>query len=271
MTVLTTPPASGLHGSRTSTEDETLVALKESLTRSYSKQSILYDARRSMSVTARFFFDVAYRTIDEMIGTTNQRTVHVDMPVGTARFFCYLRDQGRSHRMFGFDLSPGMLRASREKVNERSEQLALTQSDAFHLPLAENSVDILTNMRFFHLMPRRYWPSLLGEMRRVLRPGGFLITEMRNPLRGGAVARAVECRDQWFRGARPHAYVWPHQVARLFSNWERTETRGVGVDGLAQLSTILPRAARRLHGLARYAPFRYITRELVVKAYKPAR
>ncbi len=271
MTVLTTQPQSGMHESRTSPEDETLVALKEALTRSYSKQSILYDARRSMSVTARFFFDVAYRTIDEMIGTTNQRTVHVDMPVGTARFFCYLRDQGRSHRMFGFDLSPGMLRTSRKKLSGRSEQLALTQSDAFHLPLADNSVDILTSMRFFHLMPRRYWPSLLGEMRRVLCPGGFLIAEMRNPLRGGVVARAVECRDQWFHGARPHAYVWPHQVARFFSNWERIETRGAGVDGLAQLSTILPRTALRLHSLARYTPFCYLTRELVVKAHKPAR
>lgn len=270
MTVLAIQPDSDIHASRRVTEDEALAALKESLTRSYSKQSTLYDARRSMSVSARFFFDVAYRTIDEMIGATNERTVHVDVPVGTARFLCYLRDQGRAHRMFGFDLSPGMLHASREKISERSQQLALTQSDAFHLPLADDSVDILTSMRFFHLMPRRFWPPLLDEMRRVLRPGGFLIAEMRNPLRGGAVARAVEWRDQWFRGARPHAYVWPHEVAKLFSRWERIETRGAGLDGLAQLSTILPKAALRLHDLARYAPFRYLARELVVKAHKPA-
>ena len=126
-------------------------------------------------------------------------------------------------------------------------------------------------MRFFHLMPRRYWPALLVEMHRVLRPGGFLIAEMRNPLRGGVVARAVECRDQWFRGAQPHAYVWPHEVSRLFKDWEQIETRGAGLDGLAQLSTILPRTAQRLHGLARHAPFRYLTRELVVKAHKSAR
>jgi SAM-dependent methyltransferase len=221
-----------------------------------------------MSVSARFFFDVAYRMIDEMIGTTCERTIHVDIPVGTARFFSYLRDQGRLHRMFGFDLSPGMLRASREKMNERSEQLALTRSDAFHLPLADNSVDILTSMRFFHLMPRRYWAALLGEMHRVLRPGGFLIAEMRNPFRGGVVARAVECRDQWFRGAQPHAYVWPHRLSTLFADWDRIETRGAGLDGLAQVSTLLPGTARRLHGLARYTPFRYLTRELVVKAFK---
>ena len=271
MSVFATQPESELHASRSSTEDKTLATLKETLTRSYSKQSTSYDARRSMSVSARFFFDVAYRTIDEMIGTTTENTVHVDMPVGTARFCCYLRDQGRSHRMFGFDLSPGMLRASRKKIDKRSEQLALTQSDAFHLPLADDSVDILTSMRFFHLMPRRYWPALFSEMRRVLRPGGFLIAEMRNPFRGGAVACAVECRDQWLRGAQPHAYVWPHEIAKLLSDWEHIETRGAGLDGLAQISTIFPKAALRLHRVARYAPFRYLTRELVVKAHKPAR
>ena len=271
MAVLTTQMESDVPALRTSTTSDALVTLKESLTRSYSKQSTSYDARRSMSVSARFFFDVAYTTIDEMIGHTNERTVHVDVPVGTARFFCYLRDQGRSHRMFGFDLSPGMLRASREKMLGRSEQLSLTQGDAFHLPLADDSIDILTSMRFFHLLPRRYWPSLLDEMYRVLRPGGFLISEMRNPFRGGAVARIVECRDQWFLGAQPHAYVWPHEVAKLFYRWERIETRGAGLDGLAQLSTILPKTARRLHSLARYAPFRYLTRELVIKAYKPDR
>lgn len=268
MTVLTTNNDAQLDRSLAPPEDRSLTALKESLTRSYSKQSNSYDARRSMSVSARFFFDVAYQLIDEMIGATDEHTIHVDIPVGTARFFCYLRDQGRSHRMFGFDLSPGMLRASREKMNERSEQLALARSDAFHLPLSDNSIDILTSMRFFHLMPRRYWPALLSEMHRVLRPGGFLIAEMRNPFRGGVVARAVECRDQWFRGAQPHAYVWPHQLSTLFADWGHIETRGAGLDGLAQLSTLLPRTARRLHGLARYSPFRYLTRELVVKAYK---
>lgn len=271
MTALVLDTKSLANGPAVATQDDQLSTLKDSLARSYTKQSESYDARRSMSVNARFFFEVTYQTIDDLIGPTSEATVHVDVPVGTARFFCYLRDRGRSHRMFGFDLSPGMLSAGREKANKRAERLSLALGDAFHLPLADESVDILTSMRFFHLLPKRYWPDLLTEMYRVLRPGGFLVAEMRNPLRGGPVALVVECRDQWFRAGQPHAYVWPNQLRSLFGSWERVEGRGAGVDGLAWLSTVLPKTARRLHRIARYAPFRYLTRDLVIKAYKPIR
>lgn len=271
MALLSTSLNSEVLGMNVVKDCDRLHALKESLAHRYTKQSRNYDARRSMSVNARFFFEVAYRTINEMIGPTHKHTVHVDVPVGTARFFCYLRDRGRTHRMFGFDLSPGMLSVGRAKAEQHSAEIALARGDAFHLPLADDTVDVLTSMRFFHLLPSRYWPAVLAEMHRVIRPGGFLITEMRNPLRGGAVAFVADCRDRWFRGGPPHTYVWPHRLRSQFADWSRVETRGAGLDGLAWLSTLLPRTARRLHDLARYTPGRYLTRDLVIKAYKSER
>ena len=52
-------------------DDDQLHSLKKRLTRSYTKQSAFYDARRSMSVSARFFFEVAYQTLDERVGPGN--------------------------------------------------------------------------------------------------------------------------------------------------------------------------------------------------------
>ena len=252
-------------------DDHRLQQLTDSLRYSYTRQSSNYDAQRTISVSGRFFFEVAYQTIDEMIGPTSEDTVHVDMPCGTGRFLFYLRDRGRTHKMFGVDLSPGMLRTCQHKARERSKTVSLVMGDAFRLPLANDSVDILTSMRFFHLFPRRYWPTILAEMHRVIRPGGFLIAEMRNLFRGVAGALYVEYRDRWFHGGRRRSYVWPHQVRSLFRRWSCVESRGVGLDGLARLSTVAPGPARRLHGLTRYPLCRHLAKELVVKAYKPLR
>lgn len=250
--------------------DGDLQQLNAALGDSYTKQSATYDARRTVNVNGRFFFEAAYQAIDEMIGPTDEGTLHVDMPVGTGRFLHYLRDRGRTHRMMGIDLSPGMLETCRQKTRQRGEVIQLARADAFRLPLTDNSVDVLTSMRFFHLFPRRYWPALLEEMHRVIRPGGFVIAELRNQLRGVAGAWIVEHRDRWFRGGRRRSYTWPHQVARLFRVWGRIETRGAGLDGLGRLSTVAPRSAHRLHGLTRSSPWRYLAKELLIKAHKPS-
>jgi ubiquinone/menaquinone biosynthesis C-methylase UbiE len=249
--------------------DEQLQHLNSSLCASYTKQSSTYDVQRTRSVNGRFFFEVAYQVIDEMIGPTNERTVHLDMPVGTGRFLCYLRDRGRIHRMIGIDLSPGMLRTCRAKMIRRADVVALAQGDAFHLPIADDSVDVLTSMRFFHLFPHRYWPGVIAEMHRVIRPGGFVIAELRNILRGVGAACLVEYRDRWLCGGRRRSYAWPHQVRSLFDGWTHLTVRGAGLDGLGRLSTVAPRWANRLHGLTRHTPWRYVAKELVIKAHKP--
>ncbi len=255
-------------GSVSSVHDNRLRQLTESLRDSYTKQAITYDACRTLSINGRFFFEVAYQTMDAMIGITSKDTIHLDLPVGTGRFLLYLRDRGRRHQMIGMDVSPGMLQTCRRKTGRDSGTVSLAMGDAFSLPLADDSIDVVTSMRFFHLLPKTYWPAVLAEMHRVIRPGGFLIAEMRNLFRGIAGGLVVEYRDRWFRGGRHRSYIWPHQVHGLFHDWVGVETRGAGLDGLGRLSTIAPASARRLHGLTRYWPWRYIAKELFVIAYK---
>lgn len=243
--------------------------VKRDLEAFYSHGAERYDSERSVNARADFFFDVVYGAIDEWIGPTDERTIHVDMPVGTGRFLYYLRDRGRKHRMIGIDIAPGMIRVCNAKARDRGESIALSFGDAFRLPLATDSVDVLTSLRFFHLFPKRYWPALLSEMRRIVRPGGFLITEARNIFRGAFCAIVKEYRDRWLRNDQTHSFIWPHQVGRYFAGWDRVQTRGAGLDGLDMFADSAPRLARRVHDIARYAPVRYVTKELLIKAHKP--
>jgi ubiquinone/menaquinone biosynthesis C-methylase UbiE len=78
--------------------------------------------------------------------------------------------QRREHRgaVVGMDLSAGMLDAARL----RSSALLLA-GDAQHLPFADASFDCVLAMHMLYHVPDR--DLAIGEMRRVLRPGGVLL------------------------------------------------------------------------------------------------
>jgi ubiquinone/menaquinone biosynthesis C-methylase UbiE len=254
--------------SNTAGAEQGLTPLKSRLVDTYDRKAGEYDSDRSVNAAADFYFDMSYRAIGELIGRTDAQTLHVDMPVGTGRFFFYLRDRGWRHRMVGIDISRGMLGVCREAAKRRGDRIELTIGDAFRLPLDSNSVDILTGLRLFHLFPNDLWPSVLAEMRRVLRPGGVLITEMRNAIRGKACRLLVKAfRDR--RITHPHSYVAPHRAGWLFRDWTDVTMRGVGLDGLHKVYLAAPAVGRRLNALQACWPVRYLSKTLLVKAHKP--
>ncbi len=235
------------------------------LINSYDAKADRYDSDRSVTPSLDYFFDLSYCTINDVIGPTTESTVHLDMPVGTGRFLCYLREHGRRHQMFGIDISAGMVRICRDAVGDR---VGLSIGDAFRLPLADNSVDLLTSLRMFHLFPIEYWPAAIAEMRRVLKPGGLLITEMRNMIRGVACSLLVSAyRDR--RKTHPHSFVPPHRVGDLLRDWDNVRTQGIGIDGLARAQALSPALARGVRLLERRTPVRYLSKVLLIAANKP--
>lgn len=243
--------------------------LKTAIADTYTRDASNYDAERSINRSVRFFFDRVYECIDELMGPTDSSVVHLDMPVGTGRFLFDQIDRGRRQKMLGIDISPGMVDVCAQACRSRKADIALSFGDAFALPLPDASVDIITSLRFFHLFPKRHWPRMLAEMQRVLKPGGILIAEMRNLFRavGGGIFK--EYRDRWFRQDQAHAFVHPLNVRKLFGTWDRIEMRGAGIDGLGPLVSIAPNLAAGVHAMARYAPIRYLTKELIIKARNP--
>jgi SAM-dependent methyltransferase len=248
---------------------EQLQDWKKNVGDNYTLEAVSYDERRSVHLNARFFFEVSYGALDELLGDVPADSTHLDMPVGTGRFLFYLRDRGRKHNMLGLDISPGMLSVCRERSQARGEQLPVMFGDAFRLALADDSIDVLTSLRFFHLFPVHHWPDILAEMFRVLKPGGILLVDLRNLFRFGAWGLVKEFRDRWFHKDQSHGFLPPTKLQALFKDWDLVETVGVGLDGLAQLSTVSPTLARRLNRLGHYRPWKYLTKEIIVKAQKP--
>lgn len=76
----------------------------------------------------------------------------------------------------GVDLSPGMLEKARLAVAEAGlSNVRLQEGDARRLPFANGSFDVLYNSYMLDLIHLDDMPVVLGEFRRVLKPGGRLV------------------------------------------------------------------------------------------------
>ena len=91
---------------------------------------------------------------------------------------------------------------------------------------------------------------------------------MRNIFRFGFWGIIKEYRDRFLYDDHPHSFVFPHHVSKLFAQWDIVETRGVGLDGTAQIALLSQGFARYLENLTRFTPFKYLTKELLIKVGK---
>lgn len=80
----------------------------------------------------------------------------------TSGIFHALQAAGKSPRMAGIDISKFILRAAAKR--EKAVEFAVASS--YHLPVADNSVDLLINC---------FSPLALEEFQRVLKPGGAFL------------------------------------------------------------------------------------------------
>jgi len=96
----------------------------------------------------------------------------LEVAVGTGALFAELVAKNASGRNEGIDLTPQMVERTRNRVGARAN---VQVGDAHQLPFADASFDLVVNGYMFDLLPEEDFPSVLGEMHRVLRPGGRLL------------------------------------------------------------------------------------------------
>jgi ubiquinone/menaquinone biosynthesis C-methylase UbiE len=77
-------------------------------------------------------------------------------------------------KLFGLDLSPHYIARARE-VLPRELDVSLVCDDAAKLPFLDGSFDVVANVYLLHEVPAEVRQRVLGEMARVLRPGGLLV------------------------------------------------------------------------------------------------
>ena len=95
-------------------------------------------------------------------------------------------------KVTGVDLSPESLKVA--EAHDETHSVKYEVADAFHLPYADESFDILTSMDFLEHIEKP--KEVIQEFSRVLKPGGlfFFHTFNRNPLSWFVVIKLVE----WF-------------------------------------------------------------------------
>jgi demethylmenaquinone methyltransferase/2-methoxy-6-polyprenyl-1,4-benzoquinol methylase len=99
----------------------------------------------------------------------------LDLATGTADLALAVRRAYPSARVVGLDFAFSMLGVARQKLRARSEQkIVLAQGDALALPFADAQFDGLING--FLLRNVVDLPRALAEMRRVVKPGGRVVS-----------------------------------------------------------------------------------------------
>ena len=103
-----------------------------------------------------------------------QRPLILDVGAGTGRFSkAMLSDERFDGQIWGLDLSIGMLRRARERLAPFGERCTLIWEDADALPFPGECFDAVVCLEALEFTPNP--ERTLGELMRVLRPGGVLL------------------------------------------------------------------------------------------------
>ena len=112
--------------------------------------------------------------VADLVDLTGVETT-LDVATGTGLMLRSLLRRHDGLRLVGVDLSPGMLAVARRELPDA----ALVLGDAGAVPLPDGSVDLVTCITALHLFPDP--GAVFEECRRVLRPGGRVVTATFRP------------------------------------------------------------------------------------------
>ena len=129
--------------------------------------------RADYDADAATYDDAPYPTtshtafIDRLVATCPPGGLVLDAPCGTGQYFGRIRDAGR--RVAGVDQSAGMLEQARRRgLAEQLEQVGLQEMDFEAVFDGAMTVDAMENV------PPEDWPIVIANLRRAIKPGGYL-------------------------------------------------------------------------------------------------
>lgn len=113
--------------------------------------------------------------LSQFMAGRDQRQVRlVDVACGTGRFLRFVKQAWPRLKAVGIDLSEAYLAEARRHVRPYGD-VVLEVANAEALPFADNSLDVVTSIYFFHEIPPKVRRTVASEFARVLKPGGRLI------------------------------------------------------------------------------------------------
>ena len=162
---------------------------KEAARASYNRMSKWYDLLAGPS--ERKYREIGMRKLDVMAGETV-----LEIGFGTGHSIVALaRSVGSSGRVYGIDLSDGMLRVTQSRVDAAglSARVDLRRGDATQLPFETAFFDAVYVSFTVELFDTPDIPVVLRECRRVIEPGGRIcVISLSKQANAGVMVRLYE-------------------------------------------------------------------------------
>jgi ubiquinone/menaquinone biosynthesis C-methylase UbiE len=133
--------------------------------------------------------DTIYRDMPLSYLPTEFNGVLLDVPVGTGVLTSSAYTRYPNATIIGVDSSMGMLQEAKNRFDKEGlKNIRLIRSDATHLPIRDDVVDIVLFMNGLHVFTDKR--RAIAEMGRVLRKHGTLV--------GSGYVEGVSRRSDWF-------------------------------------------------------------------------
>lgn len=104
----------------------------------------------------------------------HSRPAVLDVGCGTGRFLLQLSNALPGAKLYGLDLSPYYLKHA-ARVLENVTDVSWIGDNAERVPLADSLFDAVTSVFLFHELPRNVRRNVMGEVFRLLKPGGRFV------------------------------------------------------------------------------------------------
>ena len=100
----------------------------------------------------------------------------LEVAVGTGRLFSKIVERNLHGKNEGMDISPAMLARARRRLQKfPSGTYQLQPGSTYELPYQDSTFDLLFNTYMLDLLPEQDFMKVLGEFKRVLKPGGRIV------------------------------------------------------------------------------------------------
>jgi ubiquinone/menaquinone biosynthesis C-methylase UbiE len=134
----------------------------------------------------------------------------LDVGCGTGTLAVAAKQQvGPGGSVFGIDASPEMIARAVRKAKKAGVEVSFQQGLAESLPFPAGHFDVVVNTVMLHHLPQEIRRQGLGEMRRVLKPGGRLLAV--------DFAQAARERKSLLDHFHRHGNVDPRELANAVS------------------------------------------------------
>jgi ubiquinone/menaquinone biosynthesis C-methylase UbiE len=161
----------------------------------------------------------------------------LEIAPGPARLTAELEFAGRG---LAVDASPQMLAAARDRLRGRPGEWVTARGDAFQLPVADHSVDLVYTTKFVRHFQRDDRGRLYAQIRRVLRPGGAFVMDAQN--------RAISQPHREQKGLERYPiYDVLYDLPELIDELEAEQFRVARVGGLVKHFAVQSRLNRLRH------------------------